>query len=122
MHITVTYIFCNFRDNGWKPVNYFKFVIDPESFGATVENMFHVSFLVKQRSVQLSVCPDIELPVLQPVSASRAGDDGDGEAAGKEQAIISLSYDDWEQLVEALDIKTAAIVHDEELRKATQAK
>ena len=100
-------------------------MIDPESFGTTVENMFHVSFLVKQRSVQLSVCPDIELPVLQPVSASResrAGDDGDGEAAGKEQAIISLSYDDWEQLVEALDIKTAAIVHDEELRKATQAK
>ena len=125
MHITVeTLIFYNFRDNGCKPVNYFKFVIDPESFGATVENMFHVSFLVKQRSVQLSVCPDIELPVLQPVSASRAGDDGDGDgdSAGKEQAIISLSYDDWEQLVEALDIKTAAIVHEEELRKGTQEK
>ena len=124
LHITVeTLIFYNFRDNGCKPVNYFKFVIDPESFGATVENMFHVSFLVKQRSVQLSVCPDIELPVLQPVSASRAGDDGgDGDSAGKEQAIISLSYDDWEQLVEALDIKTAAIVHEEELRKGTQEK
>ena len=38
------------------------------------------------------------------------------------QAIISLSYDDWEEFVEALDIKKPAIVHDEELRRAIKAK
>ena len=38
------------------------------------------------------------------------------------QAIISLSYDDWEEFVEALDIKKPAIVHDEELRRAIRAK
>ena len=51
--------------------------------GNTVENMFHVSFLVKQRVVQLSVDDSIGLPVLEPVSRSReAGEEGGG---GKNQ-------------------------------------
>ena len=36
--------------------------------------------------------------------------------------VCSLSYDDWEELVAALDIKKAAIVHDEELRRAISSK
>ena len=44
-----------YKKKGNKPVDYFKFVIDPTSFGNTVENMFHVSFAVKDRSVRLSV-------------------------------------------------------------------
>jgi len=111
----------HYKQNGKKPVNYFRFVIDPHSFGNTVENMFHVSFLVKQRLVQLSVDDTIGLPVLEPVSARSGVADGDGDSV-KNQAIISISFADWEELKEALDITDATIVHDEELRKAVMKK
>ena len=86
------------------------------SSGNTVENMFHVSFLVKQRVVQLSVDDKLGLPVLEPVSSRHQGD-GDGDTV-KNQAIISLSFEDWEDLKEALDVTTPTIVHEDHLRKA----
>jgi len=44
-----------YRLGGKKPVDYFGFVIDPDSFGNTVENMFHV------RSVYIFYKTDINL-------------------------------------------------------------
>ena len=107
-----------YSQNNKRPVDYFKFVIDPDSFGSTVENMFHVSFLVKQRLVELGVSDRTGLPILTPLSSSsRAAAGDDGESEGKNQAIISLSFEDWEELKEALEVTSAAIVHGEDLRK-----
>ena len=47
----ITQLVAHYRANGKKAVNYFKFVIDPNNFGDTVENIFHVSFLVKEKKV-----------------------------------------------------------------------
>ena len=44
----VTHVFTKFKEAGKKPVNYFKFVLNPDCFGTSIENMFHVSFLVKE--------------------------------------------------------------------------
>ena len=38
------------------------------------------------------------------------------------QAVITLSYEDWEEFVEVLEIKKAVIVHDEALKSAIRAK
>lgn len=35
-----------YKDNGENPINFLKFVVDPKSFPQTVENLFHISFLV----------------------------------------------------------------------------
>ncbi|XP_022699207.1 non-structural maintenance of chromosome element 4-like isoform X1 [Varroa jacobsoni] len=43
------------HDKGLMPVDFFEFVIDPESFSATVENIFHLSFLVKQNQVAFNI-------------------------------------------------------------------
>ena len=51
--------------------------------------MFHVSLLVKQRVVQLSVDDSIGLPVLEPAS-SRARDAG--EEGGKNQVRSGLKH------------------------------
>ena len=36
----------NYKKKGKQPLDYFQFIIDPESFSKTIQNMFHVSFLV----------------------------------------------------------------------------
>jgi len=103
-----------YRQNGKKPVNYFEFVIDPDSFGNTVENMFHVSFLVKQRVVSLTVDEDEGLPYLEPVLGRAGGGEGDSV---KNQAVISISYQDWMELKDCLEVTKPQIVHEEDLRK-----
>ena len=43
------------KENGKRFVDYFKFVIDPDGFGNTVENMFHISFLVQDGMVRFCI-------------------------------------------------------------------
>jgi len=64
--ITMKCLDQQYSKNKKKPVCYFSFVIDPDSFGKTVENMFHVSFLVKQRQAILAIGEN-GLPTLEPV-------------------------------------------------------
>ncbi|KAK6060382.1 Nse4 [Cooperia oncophora] len=84
-------------------VDFFSFVIDPDDFSKSVENMFYVSFLVKDGRVRLEVGED-GLPVLLHVSneeRQRLHVD-DRSAAVTNQAIISFTYEMWEEMVEAM--------------------
>ncbi|KAK6009183.1 Nse4 [Ostertagia ostertagi] len=93
----------------WKEkpsVDFFSFVIDPTDFSKSVENMFYVSFLVKDGRVRLTVGED-GLPVLLHVSneeRQRLHVD-DRSAAVTNQAIISFTYEMWEEMVEAMRMR-----------------
>lgn len=39
-------------------VNFYKFLIDPDSFGHTVENVFHFAFLIKDGQASLQLAED----------------------------------------------------------------
>ena len=83
-----------FRDNGDQPVDYFAFVLHPTSFAASVENMFHVSFLVKEGRAGLGVDQSTGRPSIWPV-ATREQSQASGSSS---QVVINLTVRDWRQL------------------------
>ena len=71
--MVMTNVFTKFKEAGKKPVNYFKFVLNPDCFGTSIENMFHVSFLVKEGKgdAYISVCGETGLPFITPKSKKK---------------------------------------------------
>ena len=92
------------REQGKTPVNLFRFVINPDSFGTTVENLFHLSFLVKEGKVAITA--DEGLPHVLPLTKRRQGGEGEGE---KNQVVMNISMEDWRRMKEALGVTSAAI-------------
>ncbi|KAG8551486.1 hypothetical protein GDO81_004136 [Engystomops pustulosus] len=52
-----------FREDPDTPISFFDFVIDPNSFARTVENMFHVSFIIRDGFARIKLDQD-KLPVI----------------------------------------------------------
>ncbi|KAF2400651.1 Nse4-domain-containing protein [Trichodelitschia bisporula] len=92
-------------------VSLFEFAVNPRSFGQTVENLFYISFLIKDGYFKLSMDDD-GLPTLRPSEPRKAGDGGEGgDGAAKHQAIFSVNYGTWQKLIRALDIQVSLIPH-----------
>jgi hypothetical protein len=93
-------------------VSLFDYVLNPRSFGQTVENLFYVSFLIKEGSV--GVWPDSDgLPTLSPTNPRTIEQQREAKAS-KRQAVLALDYGVWRQLVDALEVKTPLIPHRQE--------
>jgi len=93
---------------GRRSVDFFKFVIDPECFGNTVENMFHVSFLIKDGRVAFKIGEN-GMPVIKPKSQKKA--EGQPTEEAKNQVVMNISMKDWELMVKNLNITDAMIPH-----------
>ncbi|KAL8851164.1 MAG: hypothetical protein Q9221_003884 [Calogaya cf. arnoldii] len=90
-------------------MSFFPFVINPRSFGQTVENLFYVSFLIRDGDVQVGQSEDT-LPTLIP-RERRSRDEQQATGTQKHQAVFHLDYDTWEDLIDAFDIKESIIPH-----------
>ncbi|XP_039595729.1 non-structural maintenance of chromosomes element 4 homolog A [Polypterus senegalus] len=86
------------------PLSYFDFVIDPHSFAHTVENMFHVSFLVRDGHARIYLDKD-KMPVIEPVMG---GSENEGPQE-RIQCVISLTQREWRDIVETFEITDATI-------------
>lgn len=97
-------------DDGGVPL--FHFCINPRSFGQSVENLFYVSFLVRDGTVGIQV-DSRHLPTLhaaKPYAPSEAQRKG----VQKHQAIFSLDFETWRDLIEVYGIEESIIPHREE--------
>ncbi|KAL9042605.1 MAG: hypothetical protein Q9180_000493 [Flavoplaca navasiana] len=90
-------------------MGFFPFVINPKSFGQTVENLFYVSFLIRDGDVQVGQSDDT-LPTLIP-RERKSRDEQQATGTQKHQAVFHLDYDTWEDLIDAFDIKDSIIPH-----------
>lgn len=78
-------------------VSFFKTMVDPKSFTQTVENIFHVSFLVKEGKIGLKKSEDGG-PTLYFDSTSSSAKDGPNK-----ESILSFSMDDYRKWIEEFD-------------------
>ncbi|KAF6020922.1 NSMCE4A [Bugula neritina] len=99
-------------DHSKGPIDYYEFVVDPDSFGRTVENMFHVSFLIRDGLAEISLDSD-HLPVIRPTKYGRSG-----TLEGREKELLELprhqvvnyiTIQQWRELIETFKIKKARI-------------
>ncbi|GHJ85623.1 hypothetical protein NliqN6_2025 [Naganishia liquefaciens] len=105
-------------------LNYFEWVINPKSFGQTVENIFYTSFLVSSSLAAIDVKQDGSgIPIIfscEPPSEEdkRAQYDAAGneirEALTKRQVVMEMSMEAWQEAIELFGITKGIIPHREE--------
>ncbi|XP_072280349.1 non-structural maintenance of chromosomes element 4 homolog A [Pyxicephalus adspersus] len=96
------YLQSYFKDDPETPISFFDFVIDPNSFARTVENMFHVSFIIRDGFARIKLDQD-KLPVIEPVSQEDESQI-DKNDQSRYQGVISLSHQDWKEIIETFEI------------------
>ncbi|PYH98491.1 nuclear protein Qri2/Nse4 [Aspergillus ellipticus CBS 707.79] len=105
----------NVADDGGVPL--FHFCINPNSFGQSVENLFYVSFLVRDGLVGISV-DSRGLPTLH-AAKPHAPSEAQKKGVQKHQAIFTLDFETWQDLTQVYDIKESIIPHREEESQST---
>ncbi|KAJ2720306.1 hypothetical protein GGI07_004682 [Coemansia sp. Benny D115] len=87
------------------PVNLFRLVINPESFAQSVENIFYVSFLV--RDGKAFIDDSSGQPMIEACEPPQQEDYQMGLA--RKQLIFSLDEPTWREIIDAYDIHQCAI-------------
>ncbi|KAF5928094.1 hypothetical protein HPG69_015360 [Diceros bicornis minor] len=97
-----------FREDPDTPMSFFDFVVDPHSFPRTVENIFHVSFIIRDGFARIRLDQD-RLPIIEPVNINEENEGIDQNTQIRNQGIIALSYRDWEEIVKTFEISEPVI-------------
>lgn len=93
-------------------IGLFDFCVDPQSFGQTVENFFYVSFLVKEGKVGIDL-DSRGMPTLGVTQEIGSAQRQTGELQ-RNQAVFTLDFDTYEELVRSCNIKKSIIPHRDE--------
>jgi len=88
-----------------QPINFFNFIINPHSFGQTVENIFYLSFLVRDGKV--SIDDDSGQPILTLCEPPTSDDYAQGLI--KKQLVMEIDMDTWKDIIEVYGINESVI-------------
>ena len=92
--------------SGEDGVNLFQFALNPESFGDSVENLFYISFLIRDGTAAI-VENDEGDPMLL---LSEVPTEEDRQAGlTRRQIVFELDMATWRDLIEVYDIQSAMI-------------
>ncbi|RDA84909.1 hypothetical protein CP532_0449 [Ophiocordyceps camponoti-leonardi (nom. inval.)] len=95
-----------------------RFVVNPRSFAQTIENIFYVSFLIRDGRLEIEM-DECDLPSLAPVNREEAEDEGaTRHGASKHQAVLSMDMKTWREIVRALNLTEPMIEHRREAASA----
>ncbi|KAK1779979.1 Nse4 C-terminal-domain-containing protein [Copromyces sp. CBS 386.78] len=95
-------------------IDLLRFVINPRSFGQTVENMFYVSFLLREGGIKLEF-DSYGRPSLSAQFNADVQDKAQGRhGTTRHQAIMSIDMPIWRDIINAYNIKEPMIEHREE--------
>ncbi|OIR58592.1 MAG: Smc5-6 complex non-SMC subunit Nse4 [Amphiamblys sp. WSBS2006] len=104
-------IFKNLKKHS--PIALLSFATDPASFAKTVENLFHLSFLVKDEKAILIENEDEENTLLRTVIAiqenSQSPDRRNSFVAIAEHKILTITWEEWNSLRENKAVAKAHI-------------
>ncbi|ROT37589.1 hypothetical protein SODALDRAFT_313838 [Sodiomyces alkalinus F11] len=104
------------RDTGG--VDLLRFVVNPKSFGQTVENMFYVSFLIRDGRVAVEF-DENELPSLSPVDRGDTTNNPTRPSeTAKHQAIFAMDMKTWQDIIDTFDIREPMIEHRKEAQQS----
>ncbi|TLD07608.1 hypothetical protein PgNI_10277 [Pyricularia grisea] len=98
------------RDTGG--IDLLRFAVNPHSFSQTVENLFYISFLIRDGKIALEFDDD-GLPSIATIDQDDAEAVEKGNAT-RHQAVISLDEASWKDVVKAFSITKSMIPHRDE--------
>ncbi|KAG9127955.1 nuclear protein [Ceratobasidium sp. 392] len=87
-------------------INFFKFIINPQSFGQSVENMFYVSFMIRDAKIALELENDV--PIIYACDPPEQAEYAAGEIS-KRQLVMELDVATWKRAIEVFDITESII-------------
>ncbi|KAF3088089.1 nuclear protein [Orbilia oligospora] len=96
-----------FERTGEDVINYFEFVINPESYSQTIENMFYLAFLVKDGRVAILESEDglLYLADADPPTPEEI----EKENISRKQIVMPMEKHIWRELIEVFDIRKSII-------------
>jgi hypothetical protein len=91
------------------PMCLYTFAVDPRDngFAQTVENFFHLAFLIKQGTAAITL--DARgLPVVGPTATGAAGND-EALLTHRKQVVMSLTMQQWKDIVRVFEVRQSYI-------------